>query len=250
VIKTIVVDDDDNMRNLIIDLLREYFPMIEICAEADNVIDGTRIIQQYKPDLVFLDIELKDGTGFHILQNLKSYNFKLIFITAFNDFAIKAIKFSAIDYILKPVNQFEFKAGVEKALHEIENSQLEKQINNFFELYENKTKSKKIILRNSDNMYVIDIEDIMYCRSDNSYTTFYLENGETVLMSKSIKEYNEILSEYGFFRSHQSYLVNLHYIAKLSKHDGGCIVLQNNKQLPVSTRRKANLLSILDKLAI
>ena len=249
-IKTIIIDDNKDIRDFIENLINEHFPTLEICATADNVIDGTKIIKQYKPELVLLDIELKDGTGFDILQNLESYTFKLIFITAFNNFAIKAIKFSALDYILKPINELEFITGIKNALQEIENSQLETQITNLFEHYEKKTISKKIILRNSDNLHIINVNDIIYCQSDNSYTTFYINNADKILMSKSIKEYSDMLAEYGFFRSHQSFLVNLQHITRLCKHDGSYLILSNNKQVPVSTRQKAKLISILERLAI
>lgn len=246
-IKTVIIDDDSQIVNMLQGLLKENFQEIELCGHSDNVQDAVQLIKKQQADLVFLDIELTDGTGFQILQQLKPYKFKVIFITAFNDFALKAIKFSAIDYILKPVNHTEFLQGVEKAISEIENTQIEKQIQNFFDHYEKRTQSKKIVLRTADNLHFIDISEILYCKSDNSYTTFFMRDNEKIMVSKNLKEYETMLTDFGFFRPHHSFLVNLHHVKKLDKHDGGFLILSNNKEIAVSTRRKAKLMQILEK---
>ena len=247
-LKTIIIDDNQNIRQTIKHLYSEYFPEISVVGEAESVSEGIKLIQTHKPQLITLDIELTDGTGFHILQKLKPFNFKVIFITAFNDFAIKAIKFSALDYILKPINEFEFKDSIERALKEIESSEIEMQINNFFDLYEKKTQSRKIVLRTSESLHLTDIREIIYCKSDNSYTTFFLENNKKIIVSKGIKNFDKLLSEYGFFRPHQSYLVNMQHVIKLDKTDGGFLILKNNTEIPVSSRRKAKLIQILEKI--
>lgn len=247
-IKTVIIDDDKNIREMLASLFEDYFPEITICATADSVQTGIDAIKKHQPELVTLDIELKGGTGFHILQKIKPYNFKLIFITAFNHFAMKAIKFSAMDYILKPINEIEFKTGIERVLKEIEDTEVEQQINNFFDIYEKKTQSKKIILRTANSIHITDISDIIYCKSDNSYTTFYLNEKEKIIVSKGIKEYDKLLNEYGFFRSHQSYMVNLHYVNRLDKTDGGFLILKDKTEIPVSLRRKAKLIQILETI--
>ncbi|HSH51715.1 MAG TPA: LytTR family DNA-binding domain-containing protein [Bacteroidales bacterium] len=246
-IKAVIIDDEPEVREVNQRLLNDNFTEIEIVGEADSVDSGVQLIQELKPQLVLLDIDIKGGTGFHILQKVKPYNFGVIFITAFNEFAIKAIKFSALDYILKPVNETEFCAAVQSALNSIENKKIKDQVNNFFDHYERKTQSKKIVLKTSASIYLIDISDIIYCISDNSYTTFHIKDRKDIVVSKSIKEYEKLLESYNFFRPHQSYLVNLHFINKIDKTDGGSIILNNKKEIPVSYRRKQALLQVFDK---
>ncbi len=246
-IKAAIIDDSPEIRQLERTLLKEYFPQVEVVGEAEGVDDGIKLIREKKPGLVLLDIEIKGGTGFHILQELKPFNFKLIFITAFNEFAIKAIKYSAIDYIVKPINEYEFKEGIEKALSGMQDQQPEMQVNTFFEHYNRIEKQKRIVLRTSDSIHLVDIPDILRCSSDNSYTTFYLSSGEKIMVSKSLKECEELLSTHGFFRPHQSHLVNLNWVQKLDKTDGGFLILKDSSEIPVSARRKQMLLDLLAK---
>lgn len=245
--KAVIIDDNRSIRELERNLLKEYFPQIEVVGEAEGVDDGLRLIKEKKPGLVLLDIEIKGGTGFHILQQLKPFDFKLIFVTAFNEFAIKAIKYSAIDYIVKPINEYEFKEGIEKALSGKQGQQPEIQVNTFFEHYNRLEKEKRIVLRTSDSIHLVEIPDIVRCTSDNSYTTFYLSSGEKIMVSKGLKEYEELLSIHSFFRPHQSHLVNLKFVQKLDKSDGGFLILKDGSEVPVSTRRKQKLLDLLAK---
>lgn len=247
-VKAVIIDDEFELRELNRKLLTNNFPQIEVVGEADSVESGVTLIQEYKPDLVLLDIEIVGGTGFNILQRVKPYTFKLIFITAFNQFAIKAFKFSALDYILKPVNEYEFINAVEIAVSDLNKNQQENQVSTFFEHYEKKNSSKKIVLRTIEAMHIVDVSEIVYCKSDNTYTTFYLAEQKNILVSKPIKEYSEILEEFNFFRPHQSYLVNLNCIKKIDKTDGGYLIMSNGSEIPVSTRRKQALMHILDKL--
>jgi len=246
-IKAVIIDDETYLREMIRNMLADYFPEIEVAGEADSVDSGVEIIKQSKPELVFLDIEIKGGEGFNILEKLSVKDFKVIFITAFNEFAIKAIKFSAIDYILKPVDEKEFTAAVKRALSEIEKPILQKQIENFFNNYNN-MQNKKLVLRTSEDIHIVNINDIVRCEADNSYTTFFISDGEKIVISKGIKEYSELLEEYGFIRPHQSHLVNLNFVKRLDKSDGGFLIMKDGKEVPVSTRRKQNLLQILDRL--
>ena len=247
-IKAVIIDDDPQMAHTNNSLLKEYFPKIEVVGFADSVLTGVDLIKEKKPQLVLMDIELKDGTGFNILQKVKPYNFQLIFITAFNQFGIKAIKFSAIDYIMKPVNEYEFKTAIENALHTIENSEIEKQIETFFSHYEKKVQIKKIVLKTANSLHLIDISDIIYCKSDNSYTTFFLNNKDEIIVSRSMKEYEELLCDYHFFKPHQSYLVNLNYVNKVDKSTGGCLILKDKTEILISLRRKSSLIKMLEKL--
>lgn len=247
-IKAIIIEDEPDLREINRNLLQSNFNDIEIVGETDSVDGGVELIQKEKPDLVLMDIEIKGGTGFNILQNVKPYNFKLVVITAYNQFAIKAIKFSAIDYILKPVNEFEFVNAIENALKMIEHSQLEQQMMNFISLYEKKAQAKKIVLRTSEAMHIIDIADIEFCKSDNTYTIFYLAGGEKIMVSKPIKEYAEILEECNFFRPHQSFLINLNAVSRIDKSDGGFVILKNGSEIPISSRRKQMINDMLNHL--
>lgn len=228
-------------------LLEDYFPDVEIAAQAESVDEAVLFIEEHKPDLVFLDIEIKGGTGFHVLQKLKNRDFKLIFITAFNEFAIQAIKFSAIDYILKPINEFEFKAGVERAIQEIEKFENSGSLDLLLNNFRNNT-DKKLVLRTSQDLHVVNIGDLVRCVADNAYTTFYLDSGEKIMVSKGIGEYAELLASFGFVRPHQSHLVNLDYIKKLDKTDGGFLILKDKTEIPVSSRQKPLLIEFLKKL--
>ncbi len=247
-IKVAIIDDDPGMAKINSSLLMEYFPEVEIVGFADSVDTGVELIKEKNPQLVLMDIEIKGGTGFHILQKVKPYNFQLIFITAFNEFGIKAIKFSAIDYIMKPVNEHEFQAAIENALNTIENTELEKQIETFFSHYEKKTQIKKIVLKTAEALHLIDISEIIYCKSDNSYTTFYLNNKDEIVVSKSIKEYEELLCDYHFFKPHQSFLVNLNYVKRIDKSTGGYLILKDDTDILISSRRKPALIKMLEKL--
>ncbi len=248
-IKAVIVDDNKEHRRVNSQLLEKYFPEIQVVAQADSVSTAVKKIKEYNPNLVLLDIEIKGGTGFDVLQQLKPYNFKFIFITAFNSFAIKAFKFSAMDYILKPVNDIEFQQAINSVLESLNSEEINiKQNNYLLEYYKKETQLGKIILRTSQALHVVDLTEIIYCKSDNVYTTFFLTTGEEIIVSKSLKEYVELLTEYGFFRVHQSYLVNLNYIKKVDKTDGGFVVMINRKEIPVSSRQRKKLIQILEKL--
>ena len=248
-IKVVIVDDERENRNLNRKLLNDNFPDVQVVAEAASVDDAVKVIKENEPDLVLLDIEIIGGTGFNVLQKLKPYYFKVIFITAFNDFALKAIKYSAMDYIVKPVNEAEFCNAIEKAVNAFEsNENIKKQSEYLLEFFKKETQMGKIVLKTFEAIHLVDITDIIYCRSDNAYTSFFLNSGEEITVSKGIKEYSGLLEDYGFFRPHQSYLVNIQHIKKIDKSDGGFIVLKNNKEIPVSSRQKKKILDLFSKL--
>ncbi len=248
-IKAIIVDDEQANRILNKRLLNEYFPNVSVVAEADSVKTAVNVIRENNPDLLLLDIEIKGGNGFEVLQQLKPYRFKVVFITAFNQFAIKAIKFSAMDYILKPVNEVEFQQAIQNVLHSIDsNENINKQNEYLLDYYKKQTQQGKIVLRTTDALHIIDMADIIYCRSDNTYTSFHLTSDEKIIVSKSIKEYDDLLKDYGFFRPHQSYLVNLNFVKKVDKGDGGFVVMKNGKEIPVSSRQKKKIIDLLGSL--
>jgi len=246
-IKAVIIDDEPGLRELNKTLLGKHFPEIELVGSCGSVADGVVMINDLKPALILLDIRLSDGTGFNILQKIKPYNYSVVFITAFNEFAIKAIRFSAIDYILKPVDEQEFCDAIDRALSSINSAKLHEQVETFFNYYERKTQQRRIVLKTSDAIHIVDVGDITYCRSDSNYTTFYFQNGEKIMISKVMKEYEELLAEYCFFRPHHSFLVNLQFVSKLDKTDGGFLILKDGTEIPVSLRRKKRLIQVLEQ---
>ena len=247
-LRTIIIDDEDNVRHTLEKLVNRYCPNVRLIAEADGVKSGVKAIKKWHPDLVLLDIKMDDGTGFDLLKQLEPVDFKVIFITAYDQYAIKAIKFSALDYLLKPVDPDDLTEAVKKAeklmIHEL-NQQLGTLEDNML----NRDKSKKkIILRTFDNIHLVKLIDIVYCESHDNYTNFHLLNNKKILVSNTLKEYDEMLSEYGFFRAHKSYLINLIHIDRFEKADGGAIVLANEIKIPVASRKKELLLEMFNKI--
>lgn len=248
-IKAVIIDDEPAIQEINSRLLSEYFPDIELAGTADSVESGIKLITKQNPNLVLLDIELKDGSSFQILQKLRPYSFKVVFITGYDSFAIKAIKFSATDYILKPVNEIEFQQAIQRAVDLIEkNKDTLPQVDVLMSSLKKEVTSKKLVLRTSESMHIVDIGEMCFCKSDNSYTTFYLQGNEKIMVSKSLKEYENLLSEHNFFRVHQRYLVNLNHIKKVDKSDGGFVIMKNKKEIPVSQRQMKKLIELLENL--
>lgn len=245
-IKAILIDDEDHIREDLRNKIENIFSNeIEIVAEADSVETGLLAISKFEPNLIFLDIQIKGGTGFDILTKITNKNFEVIFITGFDNQAIKAIKVGALDYILKPVDPDELKSAVVKA---IENSKKENQIEKLIEVsseYFKGVEKKRVILKTSDTVYAIYEDDIVYCRSNGNYTTIYTQQLEKILVSKPIKKIEEILSEDIFIRCHQSYIVNKKHVLKYNKK--GILVVHLDFKVPVSSRRKEYTLNKIFK---
>ncbi|WP_299891321.1 LytTR family DNA-binding domain-containing protein [uncultured Lacinutrix sp.] len=236
-IKAILVDDEAYIRDNVRAKLEKHFNEdIEIVGEAESVESAINIIEEKKPNLLFLDIQLTDGTSFDILNKIEDKNFDVIFITGFDDHAIKAIKVGALDYILKPIDEEEFKEAVTKAIeNSMEDNNIEKLVEISSEYFQG-VKKKRIILKTLDNVYAVYEDDILYCRSEGNYTTFYTLHLERILVSKSIKKVIELLSEDAFIRCHQSYIVNKKHVIRYNKQ--GVLIINPEIKVPVSSRRK------------
>lgn len=251
-ISSVIIDDDSNIRSGMKGLLALFAPQIEIVGEAESVDAGVALIESLNPQVIFLDIQLTDGTGFDILENINikqiKIKFHVIFVTAHEEFAIKAFRFSALDYLLKPVDPTELKKVIEKINTTIEKNN---EFSNIELLLENikkeKSNFKRIALSNSDGIHQFEIADIIRCESDDNYTKFFIKNGRVILISKTLKEYEELLKDSGFFRVHQSHLINLNYLKTYIKKDNGIIVMQDNTTIPISQRKKEALQHILTK---
>jgi len=242
----VIIDDVKAAREILRSDLAEISPDIEIIGEAESVVSGVKLLNQKLPDIVFLDIEMPDGDGFDLLELVKNRSFKTIFTTASDAHALKAFKFSAIDYLLKPIDQEELGKAVNKAKGTTDNPE------SLQLLQENISKSigkmERMILNTQDKIHVVKIADIIRCESDVNYTRFYLASGEKVLVTKTLKEFDEMLHDCGFLRAHQSHLVNSDFIKEFDKKDGGHLNLISGGYVPVSTRRKTAVMQALENL--
>lgn len=244
-LRAIIIDDIHSIREKNAALIRQHCPNVAIIAEADSVATGVAAIKKYLPDLVFLDVEMADGTGFDLLQKLMPVDFKVIFITAYQEFAIKAFRFSAIDFLLKPIDPAELVQAVGKTEESLNKEMLELQFNTLFSNIERPRNLQKIILKTAEKVYAISVQDIIRCEAQKNYTTFYLVNGQKLLLSTTLKEYETILLPMGFFRTHQSHLINMLYFDHYVKGDAGSIVLKDKSTIPLSVRKKEEFLSSL-----
>lgn len=242
-IKAVIIDDETRFRDSIRKKLETNFNNeITIVGESESVKGGIELIEKTNPDLLFLDIELTDGYSFEILNQLQNHNFQIIFITGFNHLAIQAIKLGALDYILKPIDDDEFCNAVEKAIETEKNTSLEQLIKVSSD-YFNGSKIKRIVLKTTEAHHIINEDDLMYCKSEGNYTTFFIKNDEKILISKTLKSTEELLTESIFIKCHQSYLVNKFYIAKMLSD--GYLILNDKSKIPVSSRRKDHVLNKL-----
>ncbi len=236
-IKAIVVDDEAHVRENIKSKISIFFSgEIDVVGEADSVSTAIKVIEDSKPNLLFLDVHIKEGTSFDVLFKLLNKNFDIIFITGFDEHAIKAIKIGALDYILKPIDELELKKAINKA---IANSRKENDIEKLVEIsreYFQGVKNKRIILKTLENVYVVYENDILYCKSDGNYTTIYTHQKEKIVISKPIKKIIELLSKDIFVRCHQSYIVNKKYVTRYNKQ--GVLIMNSEDKIPVSSRRK------------
>lgn len=241
----IIVDDEASVRNSIRRFLNENFTEVNIIATAGSIGEGHEAILKYRPDLIFLDIELPDGSGFDLLSRFTQIPFKLIFITGHQEYALDAIKVSALDYILKPVDEGELKAAVVKASEIINREEEDMKLRALSENLKDKKALKRIILRTAEALQLISVSDIIRAEADSNYTHFYLEGGRHIIVSRTIREFESLLAGSGFSRVHQSHLVNLNYVDKFLKKDGGSIQLKNGSVVPVSPNLKKKVLKSL-----
>ncbi|MBP6576131.1 MAG: response regulator transcription factor [Chryseobacterium sp.] len=252
-IKAVLIDDDGNLREGMKMMINLYAPEIQIVGEADSVKSGTELMETSKPDIAFLDILMNDGTGFDILEKLNekfgNVNSHIIFITAHEEFAIKAFRFSALDFLLKPVNPEELQSVLKKVSNVIHQNRDNKNIGLLLENIQKKSEGfKKIALSTSDGIHLFEIKDIIRCESEDNYTKFFIKNHKTIMISKTLKEYEELLKDQGFERIHQSHLINLNELKSYIKKDGGFVIMSDDSQLPVSQRKKERLQELISKL--
>ncbi|WP_316791857.1 LytTR family DNA-binding domain-containing protein [Pedobacter frigoris] len=240
--KTLIIDDEQSNIDNLSTLVKKYCPRLALVGSANNVEMAIQQIELHQPDLLLLDIQMGAQTGFDLLRLLPNKDFEVIFITAYDEYGIDAIKFAAVDYLLKPVDISELVLAINKAEDKIATKQTAQQLNFLLNhLKSAGAEPTKIALPQLHEIRYVSVADIIRCEADNSYTLFYLSNAEKILVSRSLKEYSEILTPIGFLRTHQSHLVNRLFIKSWIKEDGGMLLLNNGDKISVSKPNKATV---------
>ncbi len=242
----IIVDDEDNAIIVMKILIQKHCPNVDIIAMVNNSQAAIDAIKKYKPDIVFLDIEMPKLNGFQILEQVAEENFHLVFTTAYNQYAVKAFKYSAVDYLLKPIDHNELIAAVAKIdFQDKTKKERVATLSNNLHLIENKKKIETIALPHARGYLFQAVADIVYCEANNTYTTFYFKNKPALLITKPIGEIENILDIEMFFRLHRQYLVNIREIKELLRSDGGSVIMSTGQQLPISRNRKDDLFKFM-----
>jgi len=244
--KIIIVDDELAVRNSISNILTGKYPDIEILATAGSVSEGFETIQKHHPDLLFLDVEMPDGTGFDLLNKLDKVSFKVIFITAHQEYALGAIKVSALDFVLKPFGEDDICTAVDKARNILNTEEEQLKIKTLQENLENRKVLKRIVLHTSENLHIVEIKDIVRAEADSNYTRFILSDSKKIMVSRTIKEFDSLLSGSGMLRVHQSHLVNITWVDRFVKRDGGYLLLKDKAKIPVSQNLRKQVIQAIN----
>jgi len=247
-LKAFIVDDELQSRNFLSSLLQKYFPEIGVAGQASTVEEGLEGIKKYNPNIVFLDIQMKSETGFDLLNRLSEINFALIFTTAYDKYAIKAFRFNAIDYLLKPIVTEELIEAVNKVKQRTPSQSASKvQVDQLYRDIKNPTKiHDNIAVPTLAGFIIVPVNEIVYCRASSNYTEFHLTDKKCILSSYTLKQYDEILTQQSFFRAHRSYLVNLAHVKMYRRGDGGEIVMSNGHEIELSRTHKDEFLHVLN----
>ncbi|SFC31011.1 MULTISPECIES: LytR/AlgR family response regulator transcription factor [Algibacter] len=243
----IIVEDMIDALQLLKSDLETRHPEVEIIATAQSVVEAAKVLRKKQPDILFLDIMLGDGTGFDILEIFPDLKSKIIFVTASDEFAIRAFKFAAIDYVLKPYAYEELDLAVDRAKKQIQPNKERLTILKET-LSAPEQKPDKISLHTLDKIIIVSLDDIIRCESDSNNTIFHLQDKRKVFVTKTLKYFADMLKSYSFIRIHQSHLVNLDYVSEYIKSDGGYLMLKNGENVPVSVRKKTEIIEILDTM--
>lgn len=248
-IRSVIIDDEPNNIQNLIKILQLHCAEINIVATAFNADDGVAAIQKYQPQLVFLDVQMPKKSGFEVLRAFPDPFFEVIFITAYDQYGIQAIKFSALDYLLKPVNIDELKIAIDKARKRLLAKERDHKLDNLIEYVKLGHKDPpKIALPTLKEIRYVRVDELIRCQASDNYTSFYTVTGEHILVCKTLKEFSELLQPHGFVRIHQSHLANIHFIKSLLKEDGGTLLMNDSTKLPVSRQHKESLKEALKKL--
>lgn len=246
-IKAIIIDDSEQARQTFRTDLLTYAKDVEVIAEAGGVVEGAKLLKKTQPDILFLDIQMQDGSGFDLLDVLPEINFKIVFITASDAHAIKAFRYAAIDYLLKPIDPDELVSALDKFRRQHLNENAKYRLLN--DSLKNHAKPhERLALHSQDKIHIVTISDIIRCESDVNYTCFHFNNGKKMMVTKTLKEFEDLLSDQGFYRVHQSHLINTKCIREYVKTEGGHLILNDNSMIPVSTRKRPEVMKMLEGL--
>ena len=245
--KVLIIDDENRTRELIAKMIDSFGLDVKAIPEGENVQSGIEAIQKHQPDIVFIDIQMPDGTGFDVLRSIENKNFEVIFITAHEEFAIKAIKFSALDYLLKPVDTNELRSALEKALVRLADNAEPHQ---FEALQKNilPNEKRRLVLKTQESVHVVELDQIIRCEADRNYTSFFLQDDKKILVSKTLKEYEILLTGYNFLRVQQSHLININDVDRYDKKNGGAVVMKNGAEVPLSPAKRELFFKKLENL--
>lgn len=244
--RAILIDDEKSNLELTFNLLGLYCRQVQVVATAGSVEEGYQAILQHQPDLIFLDVQMQDGTGFDLLDRFPILNFKIIFITAHQDFALAALKRSAVDFLLKPLSPPDIIDAVIKAQNIVSGNEQAEKLKTLLEnIQDSRSQKQKLVLKTMDRIYSVPVSDIIRFHSEGSYTEVYLKDGKKIVVSKLIKDFEELLSPENFIRVHQSHLVNVDFIFSFGKAEN-TITLTDDSTVPVSVRKKDSLMALLN----
>ncbi len=243
-LRAIIIEDEEASRETLTNYLNKYCPNVQIVAQAENINKGKADIIEHNPNLVFLDVEMPYGNGFDLLEQLDSIDFELIFVTAYSNYALKALNMSASYYLLKPIDIEELIAAVEKVTANIENiEQLRSAQILKTNLQVEEHRLKRIVLPEMEGFEVAQLKDIVYCKANDNLTDFVFTDGRKKTICKTLKHFDEVLSESGFFRIHKSYLLNMEHVKGYVRGKGGYAQLSNGDELEIAVRRKQDFLN-------
>ncbi len=246
-LRTILIDDESDAIDSLIIIINDFCSKdIEIIGTANSVLEGIKEINTKKPDIVFLDVEMPGGSGFEMLESIENINFEVVFITAYNHYAIKAFKYNAIDYLMKPVDIDEFGAVVKKIKERKEKDQEKANLNKFIKEFQTNGISKRIQISTGKNIEFIEVNKLIRIEADGSYSKILIENSNDLYVSKKIVEIEKLLPNEGFFRPHKSHIINIKHVLKYSSNDNA-IVMSNNTTVPLSKKRKDRFFELMGK---
>ncbi|MEM6297057.1 MAG: LytTR family DNA-binding domain-containing protein [Bacteroidota bacterium] len=245
--QVLLIDDNTTLREGLELLLRNYCPQIEVINQANSLQTGLQAIKKYEPNLVFLDVELGDGTGIELLEKIGNPDFHVVFVTAHDKYAVDAFRLSAVDFLLKPIDPEELIKSIQKVEQRIRSDQTRLHYEVLRQNLRPDTE-KRIILKTQESIHFIKVSDIIRCESSGAYTTFILVGQKDIVTSKGIKNYDALLRDFGFIRTHQSHLVNVRKITRIDKADGGAIIMENEDMVPISQRKRETVMQLLEEL--
>jgi two-component system, LytTR family, response regulator len=248
-LRTLIIDDEQHCIDRITQLLEPHKNNVHVMDALQSVEDGVHAVKKFKPDLIFLDVQVHDKTGFDLLKQTDTHDFEVIFTTAHDKYAVQAFKFSAIDYLLKPVDADDLKQALEKVSKKVHEKHTNERLDVLLHNLKNtQGTTKKISIPTVNGFVFVQVTDILRCQSDINYTTIFLKDKQKITVAKTLKEFEEMLSDYNFFRVHNSHLINLGYIKSYNKGKGGIVTMMDQTDIEVSTRRKDDLLKKLSEI--